>query len=133
MRLLEKSVLETMTRGKRLVKIVATTRKAPAAVSTNAQPLRPSRTQTTAPSSAAIASSAGRSGGKTSLSLRSTATATVQIRNAGADDGRRDREPACRRRRAPAQLAGRAQREVGRAVEREQQHDRDPAEQRVER
>jgi hypothetical protein len=48
-----------------------------------------------------------------------------------ADDRRRDREPACGRRGAPAQLAGRAQREVGRAVEREQQHDRDPAEQCV--
>ena len=48
-----------------------------------------------------------------------------------ADDGRRDREPTCGRRGAPAQLAGRAQRQIGRAVEREQQHDRDPAEQRV--
>ena len=62
------------------MKSVATTSTAPSAVIANAQPLRPVKTKTTASTSAAIPSAAGRIGGKTSLSLWSTATTTVQAR-----------------------------------------------------
>ena len=82
MRLLAKSVLETITRGKRLVKIVTITAIAPRPVIVKAQTSRRMRTKTTARRSAAIPIAAGSTGGKTFLSLRSTATTTVATRNA---------------------------------------------------
>jgi hypothetical protein len=81
-RLFAKSVLETITRGYRLVKIVATQSTAARAVITKAQPLRRPRAKSTASATAATPSAAGRIGGKTSLSFRSTATATVHERKA---------------------------------------------------
>src|SRR5262245_46388280 len=73
-----------MTRGYRLVNSVATVATVPAAVIANAQPRRPTMTRAIASTSAAMATIAGSTGGKTFLSLRSTATATVQIRNPAA-------------------------------------------------
>jgi len=79
-RLLPKFGLETITRGYRLVKIVATHRTVASAVITKAHLLRPATTKIIARATAAIARAAGRIGGKTSLSFRSTATATVHER-----------------------------------------------------
>ena len=93
MRLFPKSVLETITRGKRLVKSVTITAIAPRPVIVNAQISRRRWTKTTARRSAAIPIAAGSTGGKTFLSLRSTATTTVQIRKAAPSSGREQREP----------------------------------------
>ena len=82
MRLLAKSVLDTITRGKRLVNSVTITAIVPRPVIVNAQIWRRMRTKTTARTSAAIPITAGSTGGKTFLSFRSTATTTVAIRNA---------------------------------------------------
>jgi hypothetical protein len=78
---LPKSGLETITRGYRLVKSVATVSAAPSAVATNVRPLLPPRRKKAASTSATIARAAGSAGGNTPLSLLSTATATVQIAN----------------------------------------------------
>ena len=86
------------------------------------------RTKTTARTSAAIPIAAGSTGGKTSLSLRSTATTTVQIRKAAPSAAATSESRFAAAAGAREQVALRAQREEGRAVEGEEQHDREPAE-----
>src|SRR5512133_2433787 len=81
-RLLSKFGFETSTRGYRPVKIVATQDSAATAVMTKAQPLLRASTNTTAATIATIPIAAGTAGPMTPRSLRSTATATVQTRNA---------------------------------------------------
>jgi hypothetical protein len=102
---LEKLVLDTIRRGYRLVKTVATQSTVAAAVMTKAQPLRLMMTNTTASTMAAIPRSAGRIGGKTLLSFRSTATATVQERKAARTSAARMESrravTAARRQRSP--------------------------------
>jgi hypothetical protein len=93
-KLLPKFGLETMTRGYRLVNKVATAATVPSAVIAKASALLRAATKTTAMTSAPMPITAGRTGGKTSLSFRSTATATVQIkkptpRRAAGTDSRR--------------------------------------------
>ena len=131
MRLLAKSVLDTITRGKRLTKSVATTAIVPRPVIANAQIWLRRRTRTTASTSAAIPIAAGSTGGKTLLSFRSTATFTVQIRNtapsaAATTDNRREAAAG-----SFQQIPLGAQREVGGAVEREDRNDREPRQQGV--
>ena len=65
------------------------------------------------------------------MSFLSTATTTVQMRKRDSGERGRNGEPPRRTTSAPAELALCPHREERRAVEREQQHDRDPAEQRV--
>ncbi len=113
------------------MKIVATRSTAPRAVIANAQALRRLKTKTTASTRATIASAAGRIGGKTSLSLRSTATFTVHARKPTCHDCGRDRECPRRRLGPLAEVAGRAEREKGRAVEGEEQHHGNPGQERV--
>src|SRR5262245_54716381 len=112
-RLLAKPVLETITRGYRPVKTVATQSTAASAVITNAGRLRRRATKTTASTTAAMPNTAGRIGGKTSLSLRSTATATVHERKAATASAatieRRRAVTAARSQRSPG---GRSVREV---------------------
>ena len=98
-RLFAKSVLETITRGKRLVKSVTTTAIVARPVIANALIWLRRRAKTTASMSAAIPITAGSTGGNTSLSFRSTATTTVQIRNtvpsaAATSESRRAARPA---------------------------------------
>jgi hypothetical protein len=64
------------------VKSVATKSTAPAPVIVNVQPFLPAKAKTTARTRARMPAAAGSTGGKTSFSLRSTATQTVQARKA---------------------------------------------------
>ena len=101
------------------------------AVATNAQRSLPARTRKTAATAATAATATGRMPGKSALVVHVAGDDERPDEEAGADDRRHRRQP---RRRAPgalAQVAERPQREEDRAVEREEQADGDPGDDRV--
>src|SRR5262249_61190589 len=110
-RVLAKPGRDTTPRGQGPVNLVATQSPAGSAAAATPQPLRWMATNRTASATAAIPSAAGRTGGKTLLSLWSTATATVHERNpATASRGRNHSLRAALgapRQRAPARPVGR--------------------------